>query len=365
MIKKIIIVLCVVLVAFAVYTNMQKQKAMQNTGKKNVYAVLPLTGAFASSGKDLQVAMDAWIDSTPDIPFTVRYIDSESQPMKAVTTIQQALLDEKEPIVISAFSPISAALVPVVGKANGFAFLISTTDVTKLEQNGKFQQVCGGTVEDKLYLYPYVKKHFKKIAIAYTNEELGKNSFLSTKEYMGQNGVDIVEVTPLELSSFNVRIEAHKLIQADPDAILVFGQPTLPYINMFRELKLAGWKKDILTAAQFTIPYVQNGVGDLKDGIIFLDLDYAYDNDNPRKKAFFEVMKKRKEPVVLSASFSFNVLDVIKYVLDNNLPLTQKTFETMKSYDGLGGKIYFTGTGVSHYTYRLVKYDQGKIMPVE
>ena len=37
---------------FIVYTNMQEQKALQNSGKKNVYAVLPLSGGWAFGGKE-------------------------------------------------------------------------------------------------------------------------------------------------------------------------------------------------------------------------------------------------------------------------------------------------------------------------
>ena len=50
---------------FIVYTNMQEQKALQNSGKKNVYAVLPLSGNTAIFGKTVKEAVDLWQETHP------------------------------------------------------------------------------------------------------------------------------------------------------------------------------------------------------------------------------------------------------------------------------------------------------------
>ena len=349
---------------FIVYSNMQEQKALQNSGKKNVYAVLPLSGPVATVGKDLKAAMDAWQKVTPDMPFNLIYLDSESQPLKAVTATQQAILNEKEPLVITALSPVSAAVMPVVAKQGGFSFGINTTDASKLEQNGHFQLVASGLAEDEKTLYPYIAKNYKKIAIAYTNEELGKLSLLQTKEFMNRHGVEVVAEIPLEMSVPDVKIEALKAIKSGADAIVVYGQATLSYANFCKELKKYDEHPVILAAIQFSVPFVLDVLGDNRNDIIFESIDLA-DMSKDKFKQFHKEMDAKGLPVYLCSAYAFNVLEVIKYALDNNMTLSQDAFQKLNTFDGLGGKIYFMGKGASQYSYHLTQYKDGKVVPVE
>lgn len=362
--KKIIIALCVALVVFAVGYNAYQSEKRATTGKRKVYAVLPLSGPVANVGKDLKAAMDAWLKVTPQIPFDLIYIDSESQPLKAVTAIQQATLNEQEPIVITALSPISAAVIPVIAKKNGFSFGINTTDAAKLEQNGRFQLVSSGLAADEKTLYPYIAKHFTKLAIIYTNEELGKLSLLQTKEYMQKAGVEVVAEIPLEMNMPDVRIEALKTIKSGADAVVVYGQATLPYANFFKELKNFDNPPVMLAAIQFSIPFVQNILKDLKDDIIFESLDLTNMSDE-KHIAFNNEMNLQNQPVYLCSAYAYNVLEVIKYAFDNHLPLTWDAFENLKTFDGLGGKIYFMGKGASEYTSYLSTFKNGRIIPIK
>ena len=356
--------IAVIILAGVIYTNIRNQKALQNTGKKNVYAVLPLSGPVANVGKDLKTAMDTWIKITPKSPFQLIYIDSESQPLKAVTAVKQALLDEKEPIVITALSPISAAVIPIVAKHKGFSFGINTTDASQLEQNGRFQLVASGLAEDEKTLYPYIAKKFKKLAIVYTNEELGKLSLLRTKKFMKENGVNIVAEIPLEMNLPNVRIEALKAIDSGADAIVVYGQATLPYANFFKELKKFDQRPALLAAIQFSVPFVLDVLGKSKEEIIFETIDLT-DMSNEKHRLFYEEMTNRNHPVYLCSAYAFNVLEVIQHALETNLPLNWESFQKWDHFDGLGGKIYFIGKGASLYTYRLATFKDGKIVPVE
>ncbi|MBP5343756.1 MAG: hypothetical protein J6Y85_01595, partial [Alphaproteobacteria bacterium] len=86
---------------FIVYSNMQEQKALQNSGKKNVYAVLPLTGLSGHIGTEQKAVIELWKKKNPNAPFNIHIIDSETTPMKAITALRQALLDEENPVVIT------------------------------------------------------------------------------------------------------------------------------------------------------------------------------------------------------------------------------------------------------------------------
>ena len=110
---------------FIVYNNMQEQKAQQESGKRNVYAVLPLTGAFAEFGKNIQKDIEVF-KKDKNYSFDVKYIDSEAKPDKAITAIQQATLYDDNPIVLSAFSTVAVALAPFIEQKNGFLSISSS-----------------------------------------------------------------------------------------------------------------------------------------------------------------------------------------------------------------------------------------------
>ena len=106
---------------FIVYTNMQEQKALQNSGKRNVYAVLPLSGPMGQSGKEAQQVMNHYYQKG-DYPFNLIYIDSETNPTKAITALQQKTVNDENPIVIAALTGITEAVAPYIRQKNGFLF---------------------------------------------------------------------------------------------------------------------------------------------------------------------------------------------------------------------------------------------------
>ena len=61
-----------------------------------------------------------------------------------------------------------------------------------------------------------------------------------------------------------------------------------------------------------------------------------------------------------------DTLDLIKYFLDNKLPFSQDTFAKIREWDGVGGKMIFTGSGDAQaFSYVMAKIKEGKIIPVE
>ena len=104
-----------VLVAVAIVTivafNIHQQQA--DNSKRNVYAVLPLTGGLASVGDEYKKVIDNEIKNT-EYPFHIVYVDSESNPMKGLTALQAATISEEHPIVFSFMSSVGSAIAPYV-----------------------------------------------------------------------------------------------------------------------------------------------------------------------------------------------------------------------------------------------------------
>ena len=153
---------------FIVYNNMQEQKALQESGKRNVYAVLPLTGILAETGKAIKDIIVEWEKQHPTALFNIQYIDTQSRPDIAVSAFYQATLYDESPIVFGAISSVGNALSPILKEKKGFGF---GTNTLPLKQNlGSYQRVSN-SIDD--YMPPFIEylKKLPTLAVVYTEDD--------------------------------------------------------------------------------------------------------------------------------------------------------------------------------------------------
>ncbi|MFQ6704158.1 MAG: ABC transporter substrate-binding protein, partial [Alphaproteobacteria bacterium] len=218
-------------------TNMYNQQKQANSSKKNVYAVLPLTGAFAEFGKNIQKDIEVFMRDN-NYSFNIKYIDSEAKPDKAITAIQQATLYDDNPVVLSAFSTVAVALAPFIEQKKGFLFGIST--ITHTNTKNFLQMGPDATV----YVAPVVnhlkKGNYKNVALFFIQDEYGLKQRNFLMEQLKGTPAEIKTEIAMSLSNADVRTEVYKIMSTNPDAILVQGLPSPGYLNIIRELKAQG-----------------------------------------------------------------------------------------------------------------------------
>ena len=56
----------ILILGFVFYSNVKEQRAIENSGKKNVYAVLPLSGSIAKSGQEYQQVLELYQKVNPN-----------------------------------------------------------------------------------------------------------------------------------------------------------------------------------------------------------------------------------------------------------------------------------------------------------
>ena len=109
-----------------------------------------------------------------------------------------------------------------------------------------------------------------------------------------------------------------------------------------------------------------DGLGNDAENIIFLTTEAHL--DNPRTKKSIE-FKKIVEQNGLYPNFTvsegFDMLNLIDKMTKENKNFNQSVFTSMKEYDGVSGKLDFTGNGNSEYPFVLATIKDGKIVPVE
>ena len=359
MIKKIIIILCVAVGLFAVGYNAYQSEKQATTGKRKVYAVLPMSGPFATYGKDLQKIMNIYM-AQKEFDFEIKYIDSEGNPTKAVTGLQQATVNDKHPLVISAFSYISTVLAPVVQDKNGFLFGVITVSINS--DTNSWQRISGTEKDTITQMIDYMKQTQKKTNIVCLQDEYALKELKAIKEA----GIVINKEMFLDMNILDVRNSIVKLLSDKPERIIVLGQPTPGYINIIRELKSQEFKGEVFTDSALANPPIIKALGDNAEGVYTSTMTIESDMPLPDKvKMMGELLKKENVPVYISVSEAVDTLDMIQYTLENNLPFTQETYAKMGKWDGLAGTTYFPGNGQANVDfYILTRRQNHKFLPV-
>ncbi|MBP5534342.1 MAG: ABC transporter substrate-binding protein [Alphaproteobacteria bacterium] len=351
-------------IGFVICFNMQKQKALQTPDKRNVYAMLPLTGEFAQYGKDIQYAMEIYMQQK-DLPFSVRYIDSEGNPMKAVTALQQETLNDPSPIVISVFTHVAAALAPVVEQKNGFLFATACVAITTKSHSYQRMSQPAEAIMD--VISPFIIKNYKKINIVYTQDDHGLEELESLKRAFKGTSVEVGKEIPVALTTRDVRIEALKLTKENPEAIIVIGRTTQGYINIIKEIKNLGYKGKIIADSGLSNPPILNALGEYANDLILSTMIAEVEMPQPEKViALKNELARDGKKIYFVLVESLDTLDLIRYTLDHNLPFEQATYENLKTWNGISGNIKFLKNGdylSSAYTMATIK--DGKIVPIE
>ena len=193
---------------FIVYTNMQEQKALQNSGKKIVYTVLPLTGPIANSGQEYKKALDLYTQEHPNLPFRFEYIDGQLQPSLSLTALQSKILDVKEPIVLALGATVGSAITPFVEKQGGFTF-ISGVRSDALNGYQKYLIISAISGKGMKKVADYISKKYERVAIFYSNNDHGVINQRILKENLLPNVNLDSEIFDMANASFKQKTAGH------------------------------------------------------------------------------------------------------------------------------------------------------------
>ena len=339
-------------ICFITYFNMKDQ----NSGKKNVYAVLPLTGPLAQTGKEAQQVMDYYYKKG-DYPFNLIYIDSETNPTKAITALQQKTINDDNPIVIAALTGITEAVAPYVRQKNGFLFSITAIN-KNLPNFLRLHNDVDGILEP---IVSYLKK-YHKVALAYVEDEYGRLERNYIVQQLKESNIPVDEVS-ISLKTLDVRTEVLKLKSFNPDVVIIMGIPTQGYINVAHELMTQGFKGQVFLDSGITAPQFRK---QLPNGIMGSCLLLELGNpQNQKQQQFTSDVKNLGFNVYYILIEAVDAMNLIKYTIDNNLLFTQETYEKMKNWEGISGNIEFLPNGETAYQYVLIRHQDGKFIPVE
>ena len=360
--KKIIgWVLAAAVVVGVVAFNMHQQQKEQTDNKKIIYAFYPLTGTVAELGKEAQKYTQIWEKLHPNAPFKIQFVDSESKPDRAVSALNQILFKEKDPVVISLFSFIGKATIPIIEKTNGFIFAPAT--IISMGENITHYQRIGSSIADALGpLVDYIKPE-QKVAIANLDDEYGVLNSNYFKDEVLKKGTQLTIHETLGFRDLDVRIPVGKILKTNPDVIYVTGTASMAYSNIFKELNIQEFKGIVLVDEAFQNKSNVQNIGNVNLNI-FVSIT-PMDNFVKNYPEVIEELKKQNMDIYYLTAEIFDTWDLINYTLENNLPFSQETYTKMGKWKGVAGDMLFPGNGDSLYPFVLSRYKDGKYYPVE
>lgn len=185
--------------------------------------------------------------------------DDQYQPSKAVQLAKRLVEEDKVFTIIGPVGTASNMATIDYYKKSGVPITIISSGA-KAFVEPPIKNVMGLNtvnygIEAKVFLdYAVNELGVKKIAIAYQNDDLGKEGYNSLKESVGNyEGVEIVEEVNFQASDVDFSTQAQKLQKASPDVVINFSTP-VPSANLKKELYKIG-----MNDIPFLVTYVGGG----------------------------------------------------------------------------------------------------------
>ena len=361
--------LAILVVVGVIGYNMYQQQQNSNTGKKKIYAALPLTGVLAVAGQDYKKAMDAAYSKIDNPKIELVYVDTEFKGDKSVSAIQQATFNDDNPLILSFASLTSNVLIPYMANQNkGFIMAGETIDLPMLKDYKQYQRFSVLSNDSTDLVINYVKNRYKgKIATIYSNDPYGTSMATYFMDAMKKYNIPAIKVS-FENNSTDIRNEVLKVLLKNPDleAIFVAGSATPAYMNVIRELKQQEFKGQILTSLSFAQKFVFDNLGDYAEDVIFMTMEPHLTTPRFLKaKEFRDFCLKNDMYPSFSSIEGYDMVVLINQMLSNNIPFTQEEFLKLKKFDSVAGEVTFKSLGNATYSFILAKLENGKIVPVE
>ena len=307
--------------------------------------------------------------------------DDQYQPAKAVQSTQRLIQEDK---VFSIIEPVGTANItaslplykksgiPVTGVGSGGDAFVNPPI------KNMFISQFNYPIEAKIFLDYSVKKLYaKKIAIAYQNDDFGKQSLEALRKTIGKyKGAKIIKEVSFLPSDQDFSSQAQQLKQAKPDVIIMLSTP-VPAASLRQEMNKINAKD---------IPYLVTSTGgmdknqfnlagkDVWEGTISAHSFKAPENSNhPEIDTYNEYMTKEfgEESIGALSQMAWAQAQIFVEALKrSDDDLTWENFiNKMETFDNWTGSFYEAVTFSPKYHYGnttlfMVEAKDGELKPI-
>jgi len=191
---------------------------------------------------------------------------------------------------------------------------------------------------------------FKKIAIAYQNDDYGKNGLKGLETQLKQYNLQVVVAVPVEKGDSDMRPHAEKLKASGAEAVLLWVTPTHS-VQILGTAKAAGYNPQWMSTSTCSdFPLMMAISKGLWEGVIAATFGELPDSDNPLMKKYKEnaygkyAAKEERWGFFYYAGMLFAepLVEAIKRAgRDVTREKVVTELEKMKDFKGIGGRISY------------------------
>ena len=264
--------------------------------------VLPMTGPFASTGRQVEAGVRAYMalhgDTVAGKKIELVLRDDAGTADQTRRIAQELVVNEGVSILTGfGLTPLAMAVVPVLNQAKVPAIITSATTSAIMKQSDYFVRTSMGGPQSALPVASWaVENGLKRVVTLVTDYGPGHDIEKGFTDQFKKEGGEIVEAVRVPLQNPDFAPFLQRVRDAKPDAVFVFvpsGVGSL-FMKQFtdRGLKEAGIK--LIATGDVTDDDLLNGIGDPALGVVTGHF-YSANHDSPENKAFVEQVRKAND----------------------------------------------------------------------
>jgi len=348
-----------------------KQEVVKKAPEEKVIkigAILPLTGNIGSLGEPERNALLLALEDVQNFGKKVllQIEDSRGNSKDGISAMNKLLAQGVRFFIVST-TGVSRAIQPIASKNHVITFA-QCMDPSITSESKYIFRIFPNYLQEQEALVKYMSKvKIKKVALYYANSAGIKPEADAFRKLASKAGLKIVYEGAFEIGQTNFRNELSKIknIQMDALLILAYGNSYPPLMKQIREMK-------------FNVPIFGNVAleqekavemgTEIYEGVIFPSLTAIRSEFNrveDFKKRYFRRFG-RYPGGFLDYAYFYDAFRVIVRVAEESEGNPDKAVNLLLSlkFRGITGLIKFSPQGDASLSLRLVKYHNGKVVPL-
>nr|CAD6601516.1 ABC transporter substrate-binding protein [Rhizobium sp. TCK] len=261
--------------------------------------VLPMTGPFASTGRQVEAGVKAYMaingDTAGGKKVEVVLRDDAGTADQTRRIAQELVVNEGVSMLMGfGLTPLAMSVAPVLNQAKIPAIITSATTSAIMTQSDYFVRTSMGGPQSALPVATWaVENGLKRVVTLVTDYGPGHDIEKGFVDQYKKEGGEIVESVRVPLQNPDFAPFLQRVRDAKPDAVFVFvpsGVGSL-FMKQFVERGLADAGIKLIATGDVTDDDLLNGIGEAAKGVITGHF-YSANHDSPENQAFVEEVRK-------------------------------------------------------------------------
>ncbi|MBO3758616.1 ABC transporter substrate-binding protein [Ciceribacter sp. L1K22] len=264
--------------------------------------ILPMTGPFASTGRQVEAGVKAYIalngDSAAGKKIEIVLRDDGGVADQTRRIAQELVVNEGVSMLAGfGLTPLAMSVAPVLNQAKIPAIITSATTSAIMKQSDYFVRVSMAGPQSPVPVATWaVENGLKRVVTLVTDYGPGHDIEKGFTDQFKKQGGEIVEAVRVPLQNPDFAPFLQRVRDAKPDAVFVFvpsGVGSL-FMKQFVERGLAEAGIKLIATGDVTDDDLLNGIGEVAKGVITGHF-YSANHDSPENQAFVAEVKKSND----------------------------------------------------------------------